>query len=175
MLQIRFTNGDEQAVCEGAINRTQVRKPKVPNRPALHVGGVPQMTLRPSSPRRLFEGHESSAVRSDSDGSVEDGTAMANKSSSNALELGLPASTSPATLRSPSPCKDGETKERCPMPPRPCTGHARALLPASSEDTISYGFPRRRRHALRCGRLLHRSASAQVRGSQGCLWGGPPA
>ena len=106
------------------------------------------MTLGPLSLRRLFEGHESSATRSHSDSSVEDGTAVANESSSSASELGLPTSTSSATLRSPSPCKDGETEECCPTLPRPCTCHIPAPLHASSEGTISYKFSQRRRHAL---------------------------
>lgn len=127
------------------------------------------MTVRLLFPRRLFEGHESSVARSDSDSSVEDGMAVANESSSSASELGLPASTSSATLQSPLPCKDGKTEERCPTPPHPCTCHAPAPSLASLEGTISYGFPRKRQHVLQCRGQPRCNASAQAPGNDSII------
>jgi hypothetical protein len=82
LLQIRFTNGDEQVVCQGAVHQPVIRNSGPLRRPS------PQAATCPS-PQPSFLGHESSAEGSNSDYSAQECAAMTDVYSSSASESNL--------------------------------------------------------------------------------------
>jgi hypothetical protein len=96
LLRIRFTNGDEQVICQVTVHRPVIRNSGPLWRPS------PQVATRPS-PQLSFSGHESSAEGSDSDCSAQEYAAMTDVSSSIASESDLLPQRTPLRMRSLSP------------------------------------------------------------------------
>jgi hypothetical protein len=153
MVRIRFTDGQEQVVCRGAVHRPMIRRPRVPRRPS------PEATLRPSPPLP-FEGHESSAEDSESDSSGRECTAMSDASTSSTSKGDLCTRTAPPSTRSSSPSNHVQSSvggERTPSPHG--TGVRNAELHLSSDGTISDRRMRRGREAMRHRGRLQRIAT----------------